>query len=133
LLVDALLDGHFEVLVSPTLIAELTDVPEREKFAAQAADGRAAAFIAVVLDRAEMVEDAAPASLKTADAGDDDLIALAQAHNADAVVSGDGHLLEVTLLPAPVVPAVGACLSRVARRLALAGTGSSRLSMVLAE
>lgn len=58
LLVDAFLDGHFEMLVSPKLIAELTDVPGREKFAAHAADGRAAAFIAVVLDRAEMVEDA---------------------------------------------------------------------------
>ena len=96
LLVDALLDGHFEMLVSPKLIAELTDVLGREKFAAHAADGRAAAFIAVLLDRAEMVKDAAPASLKTADADDDYLIAVAQAHKADAVVSGDGHLLDVT-------------------------------------
>jgi hypothetical protein len=42
-----------------------------------------------------MVEDAAPDSLKTADEDDDYLIALAQAHKADAVVSGDGHLLDV--------------------------------------
>jgi hypothetical protein len=45
LLVDAFLDGHFEMLVSPKLIAELTDVLGREKFAAHAADGRAAAWI----------------------------------------------------------------------------------------
>jgi predicted nucleic acid-binding protein len=44
LLVDAFLDGHFEMLVSPTLISELTDVLGREKFAAHAAEGRAAAF-----------------------------------------------------------------------------------------
>jgi uncharacterized protein len=102
LLVDAFLDGHFEMLVSPKLIAELTDVLGREKFAAHASDGRAAAFIAVLLDRAEMVTDAA-ASLKTADADDDYLIAVAQAHKAHAVVSGDGHLLDVTSSDLPVL------------------------------
>ena len=102
LLVDAFLDGHFEMLVSPTLIAELTDVLGREKFAAHAIDGRAPAFIAVLLDRAEMVNDA-PVSLTTADADDDYLIALAQAQKADAVVSGDGHLLEVTSSDLPVL------------------------------
>ncbi len=103
LLVDAFLDGHFEMIVSPTLIAELTDVLGRDKFAAHAAEGRAAAFIAVLLDRAEMVKDAAPASFKTADADDDYLIAVAQAHGADAVVSGDGHLLDVTSSDLPVL------------------------------
>ena len=103
LLVDAFLDGHFEMLVSPTLIAELTDVLGREKFAAHAAEGRASAFIAVLLDRAEMVKDASPVSLKTADADDDYLIALAQANGADAVVSGDGHLLDVTSSDLPVL------------------------------
>lgn len=103
LLVEAFLDGHFEMLVSPALIAELTDVLGREKFAAHASDGRAAAFIAVVLDRAEMVKDTAPGSLKTADADDDYLIAVAQAHKADAVVSGDPHLLDVTSSDLPVL------------------------------
>jgi putative PIN family toxin of toxin-antitoxin system len=118
LLVDAFLDGHFEMLVSPMLIAELTDVLGREKFAAHAADGRAAAFIAVLLDRAEMVEDAAPASLKTADADDDYLIAVAQAHKADAVVSGDGHLLDVTSSDLPVLTP-----REMANRLGLAASG----------
>lgn len=118
LLVDALLDGHFEMLVSPKLIAELTDVLGREKFAAHAADGRAAAFIAVLLDRAEMVKDAAPASLKTADADDDYLIAVAQAHKADAVVSGDGHLLDVTSSDLPVLTP-----REMADRLGLASSG----------
>ena len=103
LLVDAFLDGHVEMLVSPALIAELTDVLGREKFAAHASDGRAAAFIAVLLDRAEMVKDTAPGSLKTADADDDYLIAVAQAHKADAVVSGDPHLLDVTSSDLPVL------------------------------
>lgn len=103
LLMDAFLDGHFEMIVSPELIAELTDVLGREKFAAHAADGRAAAFIAVLLDRAEMVEDAAPGSLKTADEDDDYLVALAQVHDVDAIVSGDGDLLDVTSSDLPVL------------------------------
>ncbi len=94
LLVDAILDGDLDVLVSPALIAELTDVLGREKFAAHAAEGRAAAYIAALRDQATMVEDAAPGSARTADADDDYLIALAQAHAADAVVSGDRHLLD---------------------------------------
>ncbi len=79
LLVDAILDGNLDVLVSPALIAELTDVLGRKKFAAHAAEGRAAAYIAALSDRATMVEDAAPGSPRTADADDDYLIALAQA------------------------------------------------------
>jgi len=42
-----------------------------------------------------MVSDAAPGSLRTADPDDDYLIALAQTHAVDAVVSGDAHLLGV--------------------------------------
>ena len=41
-----------------------------------------------------MVEDAAPGSARTADADDDYLIALAQAHEVNAVVSGDRRLLD---------------------------------------
>jgi uncharacterized protein len=118
LLVDAFLDGHFEVLFSPTLIAELTDVLGREKFAPHAADGRAAAFIAVLLDRAEMMQDAAPGSLKTADPEDDYLVALAQAHKADAIVSGDPHLLDVTSSNLPVLTP-----REMANRLGLASSG----------
>jgi putative PIN family toxin of toxin-antitoxin system len=95
LLVDALLEGNLDVLVSPALIAELVDVLGREKFAAHAAESRAAAYVAALRDRATMVEDAAPGPARTADADDDYLIALAQAHGVDAVVSGDRHLLDV--------------------------------------
>jgi hypothetical protein len=39
LLVDAFLDGHFEMFVPSTLIAGLADVLGRKKFAAYAAEG----------------------------------------------------------------------------------------------
>lgn len=89
LLVDAVLDGNLDVLVCPALIAELTDVLGREKFAAHTAEGRATAYIVTLCDQATIVEDAAPGSARAADADDDYLIALAQAHGVDAVVSGD--------------------------------------------
>lgn len=95
LLVDALLDGKLDALVCPALIGELADVLGREKFAKHTAEGRAAAYIAAVRDRAMMVEDPPPGSVRTADADDDYLVALAQAHGVDAIVSGDGHLLDV--------------------------------------
>lgn len=103
LLVDAFLDGDVEVLVCPALIAELTDVLGREKLSAHAAEGRAAAYIAVVLDRATVVDDPAPGPARTADADDDYLIALAEAHRVDAVVSGDRHLLDAASSTLPVL------------------------------
>jgi putative PIN family toxin of toxin-antitoxin system len=93
LLMDAVLDGSLDVLVCPALIAELTDVLGREKFAKHSAEGRAAAFITAFRDRATMTDDPPAGSVKTADADDDYLLALAQTHDADAVVSGDPHLL----------------------------------------
>jgi putative PIN family toxin of toxin-antitoxin system len=118
LLVDAILDGNLELLVSPALIAELTDVLGREKFAAHAAEGRAAAYIAALRDRATMVEDAAPGPARTADADDDYLIALAQARGVDAVVSGDRHLLDVASSELPVFTP-----RELADRLGLASAG----------
>jgi putative PIN family toxin of toxin-antitoxin system len=93
LLMDAVLDGSLDVLVCPALIAELTDVLGREKFAKHSAEGRAASFITAFRDRATMTDDPPEGSVKTADADDDYLLALAQTHDADAVVSGDPHLL----------------------------------------
>ena len=94
LLVDAVLEQTLGALVCPALVAELADVLGREKFAKHSTDGRAAAFIAAFLDRATMTEDPSVGSVKTADADDDYLVALAQAHDADAVVSGDPHVLD---------------------------------------
>jgi uncharacterized protein len=92
--VDAVLDGSLDALVCPALIDELTDVLGREKFAKHSVEGRATAFIAAFRDRATMTEDPPAGSVKTADADDDYLLALAQMHGADAVVSGDSHLLD---------------------------------------
>jgi uncharacterized protein len=94
LLVDAVFDGSLDALVCPALLDELTDVLGREKFAKHTAEGRATAFLAAFRDRATMTADPPAGSVKTADPDDDYLLALAEKHDADAVVSGDPHLLD---------------------------------------
>jgi putative PIN family toxin of toxin-antitoxin system len=103
LLVDAVFDGNLDVLACPALIAELTDVLGRKKFAKHSAEGRAAAFIAAFRDRATMIPDPPAGSVTTADPDDDYLLALAETHDADAVVSGDPHLLDAASSKLPVL------------------------------
>lgn len=94
-------EGAFELVVSPRLIAELTDVLGRPKFKAQAGDGRAPAFIAALAGDGLLVEDPPDPPSVVADADDDYLLALAEAAAADVIVSGDGHL---TRLDDPTTP-----------------------------
>jgi uncharacterized protein len=97
LLIDAFLDGRFEVVACPALIGELAEVLGREKFSAHSSEGRADAFVAVILDSAEMVVDAVPTAAETPDPDDDYLVALARANGTDAIISGDRHLLGAVL------------------------------------
>ncbi|HEY5261417.1 MAG TPA: putative toxin-antitoxin system toxin component, PIN family [Solirubrobacteraceae bacterium] len=91
-IVRAWREGAFELVVSPRLIAELTDVLGRPKFKAQAGDGRARAFIAALASDALRIEDPPDPPSVVADVDDDYLLALAEAAGADVIVSGDGHL-----------------------------------------
>jgi putative PIN family toxin of toxin-antitoxin system len=94
LIVEAVFDGQITILACPALIAELTDVLSREKFAKHTAEGRAEAYIDAINGCAQQVEDPPAGRHRTADPDDDYLLALAEAQNADAVVSGDKHVLE---------------------------------------
>ena len=95
LIVEALLDGRIGAVASPTLLDELTEVLQRKKFAKFAADGRGEAFVAVIADCALVVDDPDPELGATDDPKDDYLVALARAHNVDAIVAGDRHLLAI--------------------------------------
>jgi len=88
-------EGAFELVVSPQLIAELTNVLARPKLARQAADGRAGAYVAALVDGAIQADDPPNPPQLSPDPGDDYLIALARAANADEIVSGDGHLTQL--------------------------------------
>jgi uncharacterized protein len=98
-------EGAFELVVSAQLIAELSDVLARPKFAVQAAEGRAEAYVAALAGDAVTVEDPSDPPAVSPDPGDDNLIALARAGHADVIVSGDTHLLDlVDLEPRVLTP-----------------------------
>jgi len=91
-IVRAWRDGAFELVVSPQLIAELTDELGRPKFELQLGEGRAQAFIAALTADALWVEDPPHPPAILADVDDDYLPALAEAAGADMIVSGDGDV-----------------------------------------
>jgi putative PIN family toxin of toxin-antitoxin system len=103
LIVRAWREGAFELVVSTQLIAELTGVLGRPKFAVQAADGRAEAYIAGLAGDAIHIEDPPDAPAVSPDASDDYLIALARAARADVIVSGDRHLTQLVDPNPPVL------------------------------
>lgn len=96
-------EGAFELLASPHLLSELAGVLARPKFAEQAADGRADAYVATIAGGAVLVEDPADRESVTADPDDDYLFALARSGRADLIVSGDRHLTEVARPDPPVL------------------------------
>jgi predicted nucleic acid-binding protein len=96
-------EGAFELVVSPQLTAELADVLGRAKFALQATDGRAAAYIAALVGDAIHVDDPPDPPRMSPDSGDDYLIALARTSGADVIVSGDSHLTQLVDPTPPVL------------------------------
>lgn len=97
LIADALLEGQFVAVASPLLIRELAEVLARPKFERATSEGRAERFVAAIIECCAVVADPAIAPGATADPDDDYLVALARAHGAEAIVSGDRHLLEADL------------------------------------
>jgi putative PIN family toxin of toxin-antitoxin system len=102
-IVRAWREGAFELVVSPQLIAELTDVLARPKFALQAAEGRAEAYIASLAVDAIQIDDPPNPPAESPDSTDDYLIALARAARADVIVSGDSHLTQLVDPTPPVL------------------------------
>jgi putative PIN family toxin of toxin-antitoxin system len=100
-IVRAWREGAFELVVSPLLIAELTDVLHRPKFARQAAQERAESYVAALAGDAVHIDDPSDPPSVSPDADDDYLFALARVASADVIVSGDSHL---TQLSDPVPP-----------------------------
>lgn len=102
-IVRAWREGAFELVVSPTLIAELTDVLGRPKFELQAAEGRGEAYIAALAGDALQIDDPPDPPSVSPDPGDDYLFALARAAGADVIVSGDSHLTQLRNPNPPVL------------------------------
>ncbi|MBB4664517.1 putative toxin-antitoxin system toxin component, PIN family [Conexibacter arvalis] len=104
-LYGALAGGRFELIASPQLLAELERVLSRGKFRRYASLDQVHRYVRAIARLAILVEDPPALPGVTADPADDYLVALARAERADAIVSGDKHLLELERPRPPVVTA----------------------------
>ena len=94
-LLTATRSGSFELIVSPLLLEELRLVLLREKFRRYVDLDVVNQYVELLRRDATMAADPAePPPIRCTDPGDDYLIALAHSNSA-ALVSGDGHLLEL--------------------------------------
>jgi putative PIN family toxin of toxin-antitoxin system len=102
----ALHSGAFELLVSPLLLAELREVLRRDKFRRYVSEAEADAYVELI--RSEAVVRADPRSSSeslSADPDDEYLIDLARDARADALVTGDAHLLDLRAIIPAMTPA----------------------------
>lgn len=90
------------MLISPQLIRELAEVLARPKFQPQAGGGRGAAYVAAINAGSMRIDDPEDIPAVSPDSDDDYLLALAIAGDADVIVSGDRHLLELKDPPVPI-------------------------------
>jgi putative PIN family toxin of toxin-antitoxin system len=88
------LDGAYELVVSPRLLAELDRALAYPKLRARVPPQEAGELLELLARHAQVVPDPRgnPQPVRSSDPGDDYLIALAAAEGA-ILVSGDAHLL----------------------------------------
>ena len=94
-LVDAVLDHGIDILMSESTFGELASRLDRPKFARYREPEAWNLFLSELVDLALWHEDAGTASGISRDADDDKFLALAVTGQADAIISGDGDLLEL--------------------------------------
>lgn len=88
-------DGGFELIVSPSLLAELERALGYPKLRRRIPPDDGLAFVEMIRRSATLAEDpTAPAPIESRDPGDDYLLALAASERA-ALVSGDKDLLSL--------------------------------------
>jgi hypothetical protein len=86
------LDGAFELVVSESLLAELERALGYPKVRRRVPPSEAVAFVSLLRRGAIVAVDAATPARRSADPGDDYLLALAESAHG-VLVSGDRHLL----------------------------------------
>ena len=94
--------GAFELIASPLLLAELRDVLRREKFRRYVSEAEADAYVELIRTEGVVRADPAPSPEPlSADPDDEFLVDLARDAQADALVTGDAHLLALrAIIPA---------------------------------
>jgi len=94
-LVDAVLDHDIDILMSEWTFAELVSRLDRPKFDRYREPDAWNLFLSELVELALWHEDAGTATGISRDADDDKFLALAVTGQADAIISGDGDLLEL--------------------------------------
>ena len=102
-IVTAWVDGRFELIANPALLEELRDVLDRPRFRRWVSIATATEFIHGLAEDAVIADDQPAQPGLSPDPDDDYLIALARAAQADYLVSGDRHLLDLDDLVPPVL------------------------------
>lgn len=97
------LSGEFELVASTRLLEELEHVGLRPHLVRRIDPGAIAALVTRLQADAVMVEDPPAARVVTRDPKDDFLVALARAGRAQAIVTGDRHLLDLDGLRPPAL------------------------------
>ena len=97
------IEGRFEVVVSPQLLAELERVLLRPKFRERMTERDALAYVALLARRGIFIEDPAQREQLAPDPHDDYLLALARVSGARFVISGDTHLTKLQTTGLPVL------------------------------
>jgi putative PIN family toxin of toxin-antitoxin system len=94
--VDAWLTGRFDVVISAAILTELQRVLAYDRLRKYARIREASAeFVELISSQALWVEPAATISVIEDDPSDNRYLECAVGGNAEYVVSGDGHLLDV--------------------------------------
>lgn len=94
-LVEAVLDHDIDVLMSESTFGELASRLDRLKFERYREPEAWNLFLSELVELALWHEDAGTAAGIARDADDDKFLALAVTGQADAIISGDGDLLEL--------------------------------------
>ncbi len=102
------LAGQIDIIMSPLLLDELSDVFARAKFRQWLTIDEAERFVDLLRSHATLVDDPPPEHGLTPDSDDDYLVSLARTARAQVLVSGDADLVN---LEQPLPPV------RTARRL----------------
>jgi uncharacterized protein len=98
--------GAFELIVSPLLLAELREVLGRDKFRRYLSEAEADAYVELIRSEAVVRADPVPSpEALSADPDDEYLIDLARDAGADALVTGDAHLLDLRAVIPVMTPA----------------------------
>ena len=98
--------GAFELISSPLLLAELREVLRRDKFRRYVSEAEADAYAELIQSEGVVRADPGPSPEPlSADPDDEYLIDLARDAQADALVTGDAHLLDLRAIIPAMTPA----------------------------